>query len=57
MEVDGSGGGIRRGGVGGGGGGEWDEGGLWLEVFDTEFAVAWGGGRVDTGGGGDGFGG
>lgn len=57
MEVDGGGGDVRWGVVGVRGGGEWDEGGLWREVFETEFAETRGGGGVDAGGGGDGFGG
>lgn len=35
--------------------GEWDESGLWREIFDAEFAVAGSGGGVDSGGGGKGF--
>lgn len=57
MEIDGGGGGIRWVGFGMGGGGEWDEGGLRREVFDSEFAEAGSGGGMDAGGGGDGFGG
>lgn len=49
VESGGGGGGFRW-----GGGGEGEEGCLGEEVFDFEFCVAWGGGRVDAGAGGSG---